>query len=119
LALYGEAANQVALLSPETAQAIRQTPALHKRDLKTTSATLDTLQVALWAFYRFRDMEDALVTVVNLGGDTDTNGAVTGALFGAKLGDSAIPARWRNALLQEQAIGDRAKALYKLYQQHG
>ena len=42
--------------------------------------------------------EDALVQVVNLGGDADSAGAVAGALAGAAYGLEAIPARWRATL---------------------
>ena len=38
--------------------------------------------------------EDAVVDAVNLGGDADTIGAITGGLAGAIYGYSNIPARW-------------------------
>jgi ADP-ribosyl-[dinitrogen reductase] hydrolase len=38
--------------------------------------------------------EDALVTTVAAGGDTDTNAAICGALLGAAHGKAAIPSRW-------------------------
>lgn len=40
------------------------------------------------------DFEAALIQTVVKGGDTDTNGAITGALLGATLGVQAIPSRW-------------------------
>jgi len=42
--------------------------------------------------------ETGLSDVVNAGGDTDTNGAVAGALLGARFGFDAIPRRWLDAL---------------------
>ena len=42
--------------------------------------------------------EDALVYAVNLGGDADTIGAITGGLAGAVYGAEAIPPRWVEAL---------------------
>ncbi len=42
--------------------------------------------------------------VINLGADTDTTGAVTGALAGAAYGLSAIPLDWKNALRGEYPI---------------
>lgn len=59
---------------------------------------LDTLYCALWALKTTNNFEDAVVKAVNLGGDADTIGAVTGALAGAKYGFDAIPIRWINAL---------------------
>ena len=44
------------------------------------------------------DFRAAVVTAVNMGGDTDTIGAMTGALSGARLGWEAIPPDWLNAL---------------------
>ena len=32
--------------------------------------------------------------IVSAGGDTDTNGAVAGAVLGARYGATAIPERW-------------------------
>jgi ADP-ribosyl-[dinitrogen reductase] hydrolase len=40
------------------------------------------------------DFEESLVLVIQAGGDTDTNGAVAGAILGALHGASAIPDRW-------------------------
>jgi ADP-ribosyl-[dinitrogen reductase] hydrolase len=42
--------------------------------------------------------EDALVRAVNLGGDADTIGAITGGLAGALYGAEAIPQRWTDTL---------------------
>jgi ADP-ribosyl-[dinitrogen reductase] hydrolase len=35
---------------------------------------------------------------VNLGGDTDTIGAVTGAVVGARFGAASLPERWLSVL---------------------
>jgi ADP-ribosyl-[dinitrogen reductase] hydrolase len=40
------------------------------------------------------NFEEALISTVSAGGDTDTNAAICGALLGAALGRSAIPSRW-------------------------
>jgi ADP-ribosyl-[dinitrogen reductase] hydrolase len=42
--------------------------------------------------------EQALITAINLGGDTDTIGAMVGALAGARLGLNEIPSRWLDDL---------------------
>ena len=66
--------------------------------------TLKAMQVALWCARRAVDFEEALIAVVNAGGDTDTNGAVAGAVLGARFGLDAIPKRWRDrvATLREE-----------------
>lgn len=58
-----------------------------------------SVPAALWAFLRYRsDPERAVVEAVGLGGDTDTIGAMAGALTGAYHGASAFPERWLAAL---------------------
>jgi ADP-ribosylglycohydrolase len=44
-------------------------------------------------------LEDAVIETVEAGGDTDTNGAICGALLGAAQGRAGVPARWRTAIL--------------------
>jgi ADP-ribosyl-[dinitrogen reductase] hydrolase len=63
-------------------------------DLRSTGYVVDTLQTALWHGLRAETAEDALVDVVNMGGDADTVGAVTGAVVGARFGGDALPDRW-------------------------
>jgi ADP-ribosyl-[dinitrogen reductase] hydrolase len=42
--------------------------------------------------------EEAVSFAVRCGGDTDTLGAMAGALAGAAFGSTSIPARWLDAL---------------------
>jgi ADP-ribosylglycohydrolase len=58
---------------------------------------LHTLHIAMRAFFSRMSFEEALVWVINEGGDADTNGAVAGALLGARDGLGSIPERWRQA----------------------
>ncbi|MFJ2746120.1 ADP-ribosylglycohydrolase family protein [Streptomyces sp. NPDC087440] len=53
---------------------------------------------ALWALRTTSTFEDALAEAIDLGGDTDTVAAVTGALAGAAYGPTAIPPRWTTPL---------------------
>ncbi|WP_372911117.1 ADP-ribosylglycohydrolase family protein [Salinigranum sp.] len=62
--------------------------------LRSTGYVVDTLQTALWHGLHADSPERALVDVVNMGGDADTVGAVTGAVVGARFGASALPERW-------------------------
>ena len=72
--------------------------------------TLKAMQVALWCARRATDFEEALVAVVNAGGDTDTNGAVAGAVLGARFGFDAIPRRWRDRVAELRADRDAMEA---------
>lgn len=55
--------------------------------------------------------EEGLRRVVALGGDTDTNGAVAGALLGAMHGRAALPPAWLRVLFDRAAIEEEAEAL--------
>ena len=60
----------------------------------TSGFVLQSLSIAIAAVLDTRSLEDVLVDVVRLGGDTDTNGAIAGGLLGARDGVGAIPKRW-------------------------
>lgn len=54
------------------------------------------------AFYQLLHaptLEEGIVNTVMQGGDTDTNGAIVGALLGAVYGYDAIPDQWRDRIL--------------------
>lgn len=55
--------------------------------------------------------EEALIDVINLGGDADSAGAILGALIGAHAGSSAIPERWLDGLHNRDGIALRGEAL--------
>ncbi|MBN2497841.1 MAG: ADP-ribosylglycohydrolase family protein [Deltaproteobacteria bacterium] len=56
------------------------------------------LERALTTLRDAERFEDGLVEVTSMGGDTDTNAAVAGALLGARFGLEGIPERWMEAL---------------------
>jgi ADP-ribosyl-[dinitrogen reductase] hydrolase len=71
-----------------------------------------SLEAALWAVGRTSSFRDALLTAVNLGGDADTTGAITGQLAGALYGASAIPPEWLERLYWRDRIERVAEALF-------
>jgi len=66
--------------------------------LETSGYVVHTLQTALHDGLVADSAEDAIVTAVNRGGDTDTIGAITGAVAGARFGASQLPDRWLGAI---------------------
>ncbi len=54
---------------------------------------LIVLQSALWQLGHAAGPQEGVVDSVLRGGDTDTNGAICGALLGAVRGQDAIPAQ--------------------------
>jgi ADP-ribosylglycohydrolase/fructose-1,6-bisphosphatase/inositol monophosphatase family enzyme len=57
------------------------------------------LQNAFYQLLHAPSLEAGIVTTVMQGGDTDTNGAIVGALLGAVYGRAAIPWQWRDRVL--------------------
>jgi ADP-ribosyl-[dinitrogen reductase] hydrolase len=66
--------------------------------LENTGYVIHTLQTALYDALTADSAEEAIVTAVNRGGDTDTLGAVAGAVAGARFGADALPERWLSAI---------------------
>ena len=73
--------------------------------------TLFTAGIGLQVAAEAPGFEEGLRRVVALGGDTDTNGAVAGALLGAIHGRVALPPSWLRVLLDRAAIEEEAEAL--------
>lgn len=65
---------------------------------KPTGYIVDSFAAALHCIYTTGSFEEAVVKAVNLGGDADTIGAITGGLAGALYGYEAIPKRWIRCL---------------------
>lgn len=75
---------------------------------------LFTAGVAFQALLRSDDVETGLRRVVALGGDTDTNAAVAGALLGARDGVAGLPVGWLLRLRDAGAVRAEAEALAPL-----
>jgi len=75
---------------------------------------VSTLEAALWCLGRHGNFADSVLAAVNLGGDTDTTGAVAGGMAGWAFGAEAIPEAWLAALPRrdevEKLAGDFAEA---------
>ena len=70
----------------------------------------------LQAVARSLDVEEELLHVVGLGGDTDTNAAVAGALLGSAAGASELPPLWLQRLKRAGEIRSEAEQLIPLAQ---
>ena len=62
--------------------------------------------------------EEAVLKAVNLGGDTDTIGAITGTLAGAYYQLAGIPEKWIQQLVNRELIDEKCRQLLEhLYKQ--
>ena len=76
-----------------------------REELANSGWVRHTLESAVWGLRTTDSFEEAVVQVVNLGGDADSAGAVVGVLAGATYGLAAIPTRWQGALQGEWPLG--------------
>lgn len=67
-------------------------------NLGVTVRSSESVPSAIWAALSSENFDQAILKAVQLGGDTDTIGAMTGAIAGAYFGRSAIPEPWLDAV---------------------
>lgn len=78
----------------------------------------NSVPTAIYSFFTHpQSFADAVVYAISLGGDTDTIGAMTGAISGAYLGIGAIPQVWKEKLENRAYIEELAERLWLLKRQ--
>ena len=60
---------------------------------------LTAFQNALYELLQAPTLEEGVIETVQCGGDTDTNGAICGALLGAVYGRDAVPEQWVDCIV--------------------
>ena len=78
-------------------------------EIKSTGYVVHSLEASIWCTITNNNYEDAVITAVNLGDDTDTIGAITGAINGIIYGIDAIPERWLEKLKKKDYIKKLSK----------
>lgn len=77
-----------------------------RQEVNNSGWAVSTLDAALWAFHSTQTFEEGMIAAVNLGGDSDSIGAVYGQIAGAYYGYDAIPERWLAAIKDRSKIDD-------------
>lgn len=72
--------------------------------IKSSGYVIDTLIASFWCLLTTNSFKDAVLKAVNLGDDTDTTGAVTGAAAGLLYGENSIPKEWLDVLKNKELI---------------
>lgn len=72
--------------------------------IKSGGYVVDTLNASLWCILNTDNYKDAVLKAVNLGQDTDTTAAVTGALAGIIYGYDSIPHEWIEKIRNKEII---------------
>ena len=84
------------------------------RELGNGIEAFNSVPTAIYSFLANSSFAEALVYAVSLGGDTDTIGAMTGAIAGAWWGLTEIPFAWQRKLENREYIEDLARGLWKM-----
>ena len=81
-----------------------------EEEIKSSGYVVDSLEAAVWSLITTESLEEGLLKAVNLGGDTDTIGAIAGGLAGLYYGYDQIPVEWRQVIVK----GEESVALCEL-----
>lgn len=99
------------LCNPVGDYEIRPVYEFERDEVYSSGYVLHTLEASIWCLLKTSSYQDAVLTAVNLGNDTDTTGAVTGGLAGLLYGHESIPAAWLEVLAQRTDILSLAQRL--------
>ena len=77
---------------------------MERDQVKSTGYVIDSFIACLWCFLNSDNYAEAICKAVNLGGDTDTIAALTGALAGIYYGFDDIPKKWIENLANKELI---------------
>ena len=84
---------QKSLLNHESAELFVQKLGLAKKGI--SGYVNHTVPVVIYCWLRyFNDYPETVTQIIRLGGDTDTNAAIVGALCGITVGEEGIPKEW-------------------------
>ncbi|HMN32225.1 MAG: ADP-ribosylglycohydrolase family protein [Chitinophagaceae bacterium] len=86
---------------------------LNSDEIHSSGYVLHTLEASIWCLLTTNNYKEAVLKAVNLGGDTDTTGAVTGGLAGILYELNDIPTNWINQIARKDDILDLAERLEK------
>lgn len=75
-------------------------------DINSTAYIVDTLEASIWVLLQADKFTDSIIGAVNLGGDTDTIGAITGGMAGIIYGIDEIPETWLNVIQRKEYLID-------------
>lgn len=91
---------------------IREVP---RADLRSGGYVIEALEASLWCFLQKGSYSEAVLSVINLGHDTDTTGAITGGLAGLYYGVQHVPTRWLEVLARRDEIIKLGNRLHEKY----
>ena len=77
---------------------------LSENNISSGGNCIESLEASLWCLLETKNYRDAVLKAVNLGGDTDSTAAITGALAAITYGFDSIPSEWIEVLANRRLI---------------
>lgn len=87
----------------------------HIDDLKTGGYVIEVLESSIWFFLNKETYKDTILSIINLGHDTDTSAAIAGGLAGLYYGQKGIPEDWVASIARLDDIVELGNKLNKRY----
>ena len=75
-------------------------------EIKSSGYVVDSLEAAVWCLITTKSFKESGLKAVNLGGDTDTIGAIACGLAGLYYGFDSIPKDWLAVIKKREKIED-------------
>lgn len=79
---------------------------LNINDINSSGYVVDTLEAVFWIILNCSSYNESIIGAINLGGDTDTIGAITGSIAGILYGYDNISKRWISKLKNKDYIDE-------------
>ena len=79
---------------------------LNINDVNSSGYVVDTLEAVFWIILNCSNYNESIIGAINLGGDTDTIGAITGSIAGILYGYDNISKRWISKLKNKDYIDE-------------
>ena len=75
-------------------------------DIKSSGYVVNTLEASIWSVLQTNNYKDTVLKAINLGGDTDTIGAISGSIAGILYQSKGIPKEWIKKIKREKYLFD-------------
>ena len=83
-----------------------------EEEIRSSGYVIHTLQASLWCLLTTSSYPECVLKAVNLGDDTDTVAAISGALAGFWYGEAQIPGDWKEKTVKYWEIQKRVEEFY-------
>lgn len=85
------------------------------KNLKSGGYVIEVLESSIWFFLKEKTYADTILSIINLGHDTDTSAAIAGGLAGIYYGLNGIPEFWILGMARMEDIIDLGNRLNTRY----